>query len=227
MAKNHSKHFDFNLTGCGIYLLGFVLAIFILRTTVQTVEELLQATVAFAMQLASVSLVVGIAIAVGWLGWRWRRHRQQRQEDLKAAFHHLLTLNQGKISVLELALQANVTSEQAKEYLDRQAQEFTANFEVNDRGDVDYLFAWSSPETIPEPATTSEPETTPEPISQFTSADVSELHQAALSRRLQVSASTISQRKNKADFAIWSQAKDPAGIAWRYCSETKKFYPQN
>ena len=224
MDKNQSQRFDLNLTGCGIYLVGFVLAIFILRTAVETVQELLQATLTFAMQLASVSLVVGIAIAIAWLGWRWRRHRQQRQEQLQAAFHHLVSLNQGRISVLELALQANVASEQAKNFLDRQAKEFTANFEVNDRGDVDYLFAWSSPEPIHQPEVSYQPEPSYQP--EATLVEISVLHQAALSRRLQVSPSTISQRKNKSDFADWSQQKDPAGIAWIYCSETKKFYPQ-
>ncbi|WP_071516056.1 hypothetical protein [Geitlerinema sp. PCC 9228] len=221
MDKERSKHFEFNLTGCGIYLLGFVLGIFILRTAVQTVEQLWQATVTFAIQLASVSLVVAVAIAIAWVGWRWYSHRQQRQEQLQAAFSHLVALNQGRISVLELALQANATSEQAKAYLDRQAQEFTANFEVDDRGEIAYLFAWSTPESP------GKPESPPASNnSQISCSHVSELHQAALSRRLQVSPSTISQRKNKSDFAVWSQQKDPAGIAWTYCSETKKFYPQ-
>jgi hypothetical protein len=50
------------------------------------------------------------------------------------------------------------------------------------------------------------------------------LIQAELARRLQVSPSTVSNRKVKPDFSDWSKSKDPEGIAWNYSKETQKFY---
>ncbi|WP_159785095.1 hypothetical protein [Sodalinema gerasimenkoae] len=53
----------------------------------------------------------------------------------------------------------------------------------------------------------------------------SPLIQAQLARRLKVSSSTIGKRKHKPDFTGWAQSKDPEGLSWRYCGETKQFYP--
>lgn len=46
-----------------------------------------------------------------------------------------------------------------------------------------------------------------------------------LARRLGVSKSVISNRKNRADFEEWSKGKDPEGVAWRYHPGSQKFYP--
>ena len=45
-----------------------------------------------------------------------------------------------------------------------------------------------------------------------------------LSRRLGVDRSTISRRKSRRDFSIWSQKLDPDGIAWSY--QDGLFVPQ-
>jgi hypothetical protein len=50
------------------------------------------------------------------------------------------------------------------------------------------------------------------------------LIQAQLARRLQVSSSTIGKRKHKSDFSDWAQTKDPEGLLWQYCSDSKEFY---
>ncbi|OAB57543.1 hypothetical protein AY600_10645 [Phormidium willei BDU 130791] len=50
------------------------------------------------------------------------------------------------------------------------------------------------------------------------------LIQAQLARRLQVSSSTIGKRKHKPDFSDWAQTKDPEGLLWQYCSDSKEFY---
>lgn len=55
----------------------------------------------------------------------------------------------------------------------------------------------------------------------------SPLIQAQLARRLNVSSSTIGKRKHKPDFTDWAQSKDPEGLSWRYCGESKQFYPPN
>jgi len=52
------------------------------------------------------------------------------------------------------------------------------------------------------------------------------LIQSQLARRLAVSPSTIGARKLKPDFAQWSQMKDPQGLIWRYCEDTRQFFPE-
>lgn len=49
--------------------------------------------------------------------------------------------------------------------------------------------------------------------------------QASLAKRLGVSPSLISQQKDKEGFSEWSQSRDPDGVAWRYDSQSKQFYP--
>lgn len=53
----------------------------------------------------------------------------------------------------------------------------------------------------------------------------SELNQSDLAKRLEVHSTTISKRKTEFDFDIWSQTKDPEGIAWQYLEEKKVFVP--
>jgi hypothetical protein len=45
----------------------------------------------------------------------------------------------------------------------------------------------------------------------------------ALAERLNVSDTTISRRKSKANFPEWSRSKDPEGIAWTYSKKSKRF----
>ena len=51
------------------------------------------------------------------------------------------------------------------------------------------------------------------------------LNQAELAKRLDVNSSTVGRNKGKpeADFAMWSQSKDPEGVAWKYLAETNEF----
>ena len=53
------------------------------------------------------------------------------------------------------------------------------------------------------------------------------LSQAELAKRLDVNTSTVGRNKNKpeSDFAMWSQSKDPEGIAWKYLEATNEFVP--
>jgi hypothetical protein len=70
----------------------------------------------------------------------------------------------------------------------------------------------------PEPGPASESET------QAESPSLS-LNQSELAKRLDLSSSTIGKRKLEPDFSLWSQTKDPDGIAWEYMEETKVFIP--
>ena len=51
------------------------------------------------------------------------------------------------------------------------------------------------------------------------------LTQKELATRLNVHASTISKRKTKPDFSIWSSQKDPESISWKYVKEQRRFLP--
>ena len=53
------------------------------------------------------------------------------------------------------------------------------------------------------------------------------MNQAELAKRLDVNSSTVGRNKSKtkADFAMWSQSKDPEGIAWQYIETTNEFIP--
>ena len=55
--------------------------------------------------------------------------------------------------------------------------------------------------------------------------DVEPINQAELAKRLDVNSSTVGRNKVKseADFAMWSQSKDPEGIAWKYLEQNNEF----
>ena len=51
------------------------------------------------------------------------------------------------------------------------------------------------------------------------------LNQAELAKRLDVNSSTVGRNKSKpeSDFAMWSQSKDPEGVAWKYVAKSNEF----
>lgn len=73
--------------------------------------------------------------------WGLRRRNQKQLNDrLDAIFYQMLRANSGKITVLQLAMEAKLTGKQAKQYLDQKSQEFNASFEPSEQGDISYLF---------------------------------------------------------------------------------------
>jgi len=52
----------------------------------------------------------------------------------------MLKADNGRITVLQLAMEAQLSGEQAKQYLDQKAKEFNATFEPSDKGNISYLF---------------------------------------------------------------------------------------
>jgi hypothetical protein len=58
-----------------------------------------------------------------------------------------------------------------------------------------------------------------------TTTEVNILNQADLAKRLDVNSSTVGRNKTKSEseFAMWSQSKDPDGIAWKYLEESNEF----
>ena len=73
----------------------------------------------------------------------------------------------------------------------------------------------------PESTTDSSTET------ESVKTDVEPINQAELAKRLDVNSSTVGRNKVKseADFAMWSQSKDPEGIAWKYLEQDNEFVP--
>ncbi|MEH2394919.1 MAG: hypothetical protein V7K21_25800 [Nostoc sp.] len=56
-------------------------------------------------------------------------------------FLELIENNSGKITVLQLVRNAQIPTQSAKEHLDEKAKELSADFEVNEDGNVSYRFS--------------------------------------------------------------------------------------
>lgn len=76
--------------------------------------------------------------------------KQRQQSRLEQAFYQLLEVENGSISLIQLAAAAQVNAEAAKDYLNTQVKFFGAVPEVDDDGDEFYRFPklrrWSEPE---------------------------------------------------------------------------------
>ena len=79
--------------------------------------------------------------AGGWLAWGLRQqHLLEKQARLQRVFYRLVKSGNGSLSVLQMALEANVEGQEAKKYLDRCAREFDGTFDVTDDGSILYRF---------------------------------------------------------------------------------------
>lgn len=77
----------------------------------------------------------------GWLVLGGRRRREQETSDrLQSVFFKLLKQGDGRITPLGFAMEAGLTGELAKAYLDERAKEFSANFDVDEEGNMFYRF---------------------------------------------------------------------------------------
>lgn len=81
-------------------------------------------------------LVMGVLI-VGYVYWRRQRQFQQR---LHQCFYDCLRSNQGRISVLDFAMTAQITGPEARAFLDARARDFCGEFEPLAHGDILYTF---------------------------------------------------------------------------------------
>lgn len=92
---------------------------------------------------AMACLLFGLPVtgAGGWLVWSLQQQgRREAQQRLQSIFHQLLKLSHGEISVMQFALEAQLTAAVAKQYLDERAKEFNATFNVSEDGEVYYCF---------------------------------------------------------------------------------------
>lgn len=61
-------------------------------------------------------------------------------EQQRTVFFDLVKKNQGQVTPMQFAMVANVSGEDARQYLQDRAKEFGADFQVNDQGTVIYIF---------------------------------------------------------------------------------------
>jgi hypothetical protein len=165
-------------------------------------------------------LLFGLPVLLGWWVWRQQqRLEQQQQETLKTAFYELLQEQTGRLMLLDLAMRAKVPASDAQAYLDARATEFAAQFEVSDAGDICYVFPTLRSRQL---SASRQVLTEPNPDSPATALPRS-LTQAALAKRLGVSASTLSRKKLSADLTEWSRSRDPDGLGWAYLLQVQRF----
>lgn len=94
-------------------------------------------------------LTIPSTILGGWLSWSLvQQNRKEKalllessQQRIQLVFLELIEQNAGRITVLQLAKNAEISTQLAKEYLDEKAKELNANFEVNEQGNVLYHFS--------------------------------------------------------------------------------------
>ncbi len=71
------------------------------------------------------------------------------RQAIRARFFQLLQVNQGRLSILDFAAATRLEPSIARRHLDSWAKEFAATFEVNEGGDIYYVFA-TEPLLLPE-----------------------------------------------------------------------------
>jgi ribosomal protein L7/L12 len=69
-----------------------------------------------------------------------RRSKQEEYDRLQSTFFKLLKQGDGRITALGFAMETGLTGAIAKAYLDERAEEFTANFDVDEEGNMSYRF---------------------------------------------------------------------------------------
>ncbi len=96
------------------------------------------------------SLIVFFGLVPALLGgWVLYTSIQAEKRALREQFFQLLSLNRGRLSVMDFVLATRLEPAIARRHLDGWAKEFDADFEVTERGDIYYLFN-TKPLALPE-----------------------------------------------------------------------------
>lgn len=95
-------------------------------------------------------LVFGLPTATlgGWLALSLYRQgknekkalQQQSEERLQSIFYQTIEKNNGRVTLLGFAMQSQLPATEARDFLDRKAKEFNANFRINEEGAISYHF---------------------------------------------------------------------------------------
>lgn len=77
----------------------------------------------------------------GWLVWGLHKQGQKEISDrVRSTFYRLVTEHNGQITILRFAMEAKLSGQEARQYLDQRAKEFNATFDVLDGGNIAYHF---------------------------------------------------------------------------------------
>lgn len=91
-------------------------------------------------------LTLGISATGAWMFWQGHRKFQQQERDrLRSILFHLLKENNGHVTALQFAMEAGLEGKFAKAYLDDQAREFNAAYNISEEGTVSYHFDLGNP----------------------------------------------------------------------------------
>lgn len=85
----------------------------------------------------AITLTSGVGLAVR----RFQQQQKEQQELLNSLFYQLIEENQGRITTLDLAIKAKLPANVVQEFLDRQATDFCAHYEITDQGGIIYYFS--------------------------------------------------------------------------------------
>jgi hypothetical protein len=77
----------------------------------------------------------------GWLVQGLQKDHQKKISDrLRTTFYRLVKEGNGQITILRFAMEAELSGEEARQYLDQKAKEFNGTFDALDQGDIAYRF---------------------------------------------------------------------------------------
>ncbi len=219
MTRNGNS-VDFSAIAYWRYVVGILVALFAIPALLQGAMAFCRAFFAtLTTMLLAVNVVAFGAIAAGVGLFFWQRERQLTSADDSQATVEANSIDTpGLQQSTQTPVPANLNPQQHPNLpaspntipRDRQpAREQTSATVKRDGQDINA--------TVKQPRTNA--------VSTPTSAEPRQsLIQAQLARRLQVSSSTIGKRKHKPDFSDWAQTKDPEGLLWQYCSDSKEFF---
>ena len=91
------------------------------------------------MAIIEFVIITGLGIVLGAFIMNMSNDRQAKR-ILDDAFYRLLQIQNGKISLIQLAAAAKVDAQVAQKYLERQAEIFSAILEIDAQGDTFYKF---------------------------------------------------------------------------------------
>lgn len=74
-------------------------------------------------------------------GWILQSSLKAERQALRERFHQVLLTNHGRVSVLSFAAATRLEPKLARRHLDTWAKEYDATFDVDDRGEIYYVFA--------------------------------------------------------------------------------------
>ncbi len=171
---------------------------------------------ALIMASAALVTVLLIQLLLPWLvvggllagaGWFWRR-QTARDRALHQIFYAQVAAHQGRISVLDFAIAAQLTGSEARRFLDQRAQDFWGDFEPTSTGDV--LYTFRSPSTLATGAATLQ-------VLSLTATD--------LAQRLGCTEADLTQPAAAVNLLTWSRDRDPDGCGWRYDAGGDRYWP--